>query len=130
MRYKYSPSWLPIIIFDGFWLFLSFILKTIKLLNNDIIQVAIFILVITVCYSVYRCIQNNLDSTHKILFNLAKLPFWVLLSHALFLLSGTTFSQEGGWLLLYAIIILGVPLSALFFISGIFMLTKIKSKQT
>lgn len=128
MKHKF-PSWLPIIIFDGVWILVAFLLKANKLLDNDIIRIAVLLFIITVCYSIYICVSNNTSSKQKVFYDLAKIPFWVIFSHILVLFSKTTFNQEGGWLLLYALVIAGTPISALLLVTGLFISKSNRQKQ-
>ena len=84
-----------------------------------------FALILSFLFIVYRTVVDNKKRSHAIFYKLSMLPFLVVASHILMLLTGKTFNPEGGWWILHTLLIIAPILSIILFAIG-FINKKIK----
>jgi len=110
-------SWLPFISVLAIWIICSFFLNPFR----DPILLGLFLVLGTISffYIVYRIVVNNKKNASFIFFKLAKLPFLIIGSHILLMLSVDGFSGEGGWWILYFLVAMSIPISLLLYIIGL-----------
>lgn len=115
---KLKQSWLPFILILGFWIIISFLLDPWDVEFIAMFYMAIIALAISYIYIGYKIVVNHKKNTSMIFITLSRLPFLIIASHALVLFSGRTFSSEGGWWILYALLMIGLPVSVILYITG------------
>ena len=112
-------SWIPYISILVIWIISSFFLDPWSDFHFLRFLLALLLGTISFLFIIYKIIINNKKNVPLIFFKLAKLPFLIIGSQILLLLSGRTFTEEGGWWILYAVIAISLPISLLLYIIGL-----------
>lgn len=74
-------------------------------------KMMIILLVFCLIFIVWVAIEENKKNSSKILMKLSRLPLLVIASHIPLILIGRPFTDQGGWWVLYALIVICLPLS-------------------
>jgi len=88
-------------------------------LYSPMFLITIFALMLSLLFIIHRIVVDNKKNISIIFFRLSKLPLLILVSHILLLLSGRTFNSEGGWWILYVLLIIGPMMSIILFTVGL-----------
>ena len=112
-------SWIPYLSTLVIWIISSFFFDPWSGFHFIRFLVTLFLGTICFLFIVYKIIINNKQDVPLIFFKLARLPFLLMGSQILLLLSGRTFNEEGGWWILYAMIALSLPMSMLLYGIGL-----------
>ena len=112
-------SWIPYLSILVIWIISSFFFDPWSGFHFIRFLVTLFLGTICFLFIVYKIIINNKQDVPLIFFKLARLPFLLIGSQILLLLSGRTFNEEGGWWILYAMIALSLPMSMLLYGIGL-----------
>ena len=104
----------PFISVLAFWLITSFLIPRSDYLllffGFVLSAIALLLSLIPIIYSI---ITRNRHNIPLIFFKLSKLPFLIIVAHILVQISGRTYTEEGGWWVLYLLLAICLPLSAL-----------------
>ncbi len=111
--------WIPYISILVIWIISSFFFDPWSEFHFLRFLVALFLGIICFLFIVYKIIIDNKQDVPLIFFKLARLPFLLIGSQILLLLSGRTFTEEGGWWILYAVITLSLPMSLFLYVTGL-----------
>ncbi|MBU1055589.1 MAG: hypothetical protein KKC46_17465 [Proteobacteria bacterium] len=102
---KINPPWIPFAILLILWLIQSHFMYPYSETTASVRFVLSLFIASSFLFIVYRNINDNIKNRPKIFYDLAKLPLLIIISHIILLISGKTYNSEGGWWILYSLII-------------------------
>ena len=88
---------------------------------------AVTALLLTLIPIIYSIITQNRHDVSLVLLKLSRLPFLIIAAHILVQISGRTYTDEGGWWVLYLLLAICLPLSLLLYAIGL-SIKKLKPK--
>lgn len=109
----------PFIVVLALWIIASFFLdrhSPFFLIWFALSAAALLSTLIPIIYSIFT---QNRQEVSVILFKLSKLPFLIIAAHIIVQITGRTWTDEGGWWILYLLLAVCIPLSLLLYASGL-----------
>jgi len=122
-----KKSLIPYISILLLWITASFFISPWSELFDALLWLTAIALILSFLFIVFKIIIENKKDVPNIFIDLSKLPFLIIGSHIVVLISGKTFNPEGGWWILYTLLFFGLPLSVILFTTGK-IIKKCKSK--
>jgi len=122
--FNLKHSWIPYAFLLVLWISLTHLTRP-SFISWFMFPVLTSPIIISLLFIIYRICSDNKDKIDRVFINLSKIPLLFIGSHILLLISGRTFNEQGGFWILYALLMLGLPLTALFLIVGL----KIKKSE-
>ena len=124
-----KKSLIPYISILLLWITMSFLIDPWSELYDAMLWLTTMALILSFIFIVYKIIIENKKDISNIFFDLSKLPFLIIGSHIVVLISGKTFNPEGGWWILYALLVICPIISIILFTTGLIIKTFKKQKN-
>ena len=115
LKYRYIPFLLVLTL----WIITSFSFDRYDPFLGRRLATAASLLLFTLIPIIYSIIDRNKQDVPLILIKLSKLPFLIIAAHIAVQISGRTYTDKGGWWMLYLLLAICLPLSLLLYVIGL-----------
>ena len=107
---KYRNPWLANLFVMCSWIIISLLLDPQL---KDLFLIALIPWLISLGFVINKIVQDNKHNNARKFFHLSMLPWYIIGSNFIVLMSGHTYNDEGGWWILYALLFTGSIVSGI-----------------